>query len=172
VAGLSITNVTTAHYVLALRCDLGRDFDDLDEVESVAPSVDSGELLELAAAIKTVVENRDGVALPDESQTRSSWPTALRTAARRSSRTSRRAARHAGDDGRRRMSQRREREPSSIRAARRVCTSMRSADVTLALGRWWRRVDEQRRRRSQPSAPGMSTRPGKISVPLPSADTK
>jgi hypothetical protein len=65
VAGLSVTNVTTAHYVLALRSTSDGEFDDLDEVENVAASVDSGELLELAAAIKTVVENRDGVTLPD-----------------------------------------------------------------------------------------------------------
>jgi len=66
VSGLSITNLTTAHYVLALRATADGDFDNLAEVESVAPSVDSGELLDLAAAIKTVVENRDGVVLPDE----------------------------------------------------------------------------------------------------------
>jgi hypothetical protein len=62
----SITNVTTAHYVLALSATSDGDFDSMDEVESVAPSVDSADLLELSAAIKLVVEARDGVVLPAE----------------------------------------------------------------------------------------------------------
>ncbi len=66
VTGLSITNVTTAHYVLALRSTSDGDFDNIGEVEDAAASVDSGELLELSAAVKTVVENRDGVTLPDQ----------------------------------------------------------------------------------------------------------
>ena len=66
VAGLSITNVTTAHYALALAATADGDFDSVAELEAVAPSVDSADLLQLAAAIKMVVEARDGVVLPSE----------------------------------------------------------------------------------------------------------
>jgi hypothetical protein len=66
VSGISITNVTTAHHVLALRATADGSIDDLDELAEAAAGVDTAELLELAGAIKVVVENRDGVVLPAE----------------------------------------------------------------------------------------------------------
>jgi hypothetical protein len=65
VSGVSITNVTTAHAVLAARATADGSIDSMAELETVAPSVDSAELLQLAAAIKVIVESRDGVTLPN-----------------------------------------------------------------------------------------------------------
>jgi hypothetical protein len=64
VSGVSITNLTTAHAVLVARATSDGSIDSMDELATVAPSVDSAELLQLAAAIKVVVENRAGVTLP------------------------------------------------------------------------------------------------------------
>jgi hypothetical protein len=64
VSGLTITNLTTAHYVLATRATADGSIDDLDELADVVAGVDAMELFELAAAIKVVVEGMDGVALP------------------------------------------------------------------------------------------------------------
>jgi hypothetical protein len=66
VTGMSITNVTTAHYVLAVRATADGSIDDADELADAVAGVDATELVELAAAIKVVVENRDGVAMPAE----------------------------------------------------------------------------------------------------------
>ncbi len=66
VADKDITNVTTAHYVLATRAAADGSIDDADELTDTAASVDANAVLELSAAIKLVVENIEGVALPAE----------------------------------------------------------------------------------------------------------
>lgn len=59
-----ITNVTTAHYVLAREATDDRSIDDLEELDQAAEVVDAEAVLELSAAIKLVVENLSGVTLP------------------------------------------------------------------------------------------------------------
>lgn len=61
-----ITNVTTAHYVLARDATDDGVIDDRDELDEMAERVDTAAVLELSAAIKLVVENLDGVTLPPE----------------------------------------------------------------------------------------------------------
>lgn len=61
-----ITNVTTAHYVLAVEASDDGSIDDLEELDETAERVDVHAVLELSAAIKLVVENIDGVTLPAE----------------------------------------------------------------------------------------------------------
>ncbi|MEO1574884.1 MAG: hypothetical protein AAFU65_07980 [Pseudomonadota bacterium] len=61
-----ITNVTTAKFVLARNAtDDGR-FDSFDDFASATHGVDAGELLDVSAAIKAVVESIDGVILPSD----------------------------------------------------------------------------------------------------------
>ncbi|NND59377.1 MAG: carboxypeptidase regulatory-like domain-containing protein, partial [Gammaproteobacteria bacterium] len=65
VADTDITNVTTAHYLLATNASDDGSIDDADELDEVAGRIDPAAVLQLSAAIKLVVENIEGVALPD-----------------------------------------------------------------------------------------------------------
>lgn len=61
-----ITNVTTAKYVLAQGATQDGRFDSFDEFSAATLGVDANELLNVAAAIKAVVEAIDGVVLPSD----------------------------------------------------------------------------------------------------------
>jgi hypothetical protein len=62
----NITNVTTAQQLLAEALAVDGSIDDLAELQALAEQVDPAELLELAAAIKVVIDNVQGVVLPQE----------------------------------------------------------------------------------------------------------
>ncbi|NNF62119.1 MAG: hypothetical protein HKN06_12445 [Gammaproteobacteria bacterium] len=66
VADKDITNVTTAHYILATRATSDQSIDDADELTDSSALVSAGAALELSAAIKLVVESIAGVTLPPE----------------------------------------------------------------------------------------------------------
>ncbi len=59
-----ITNVTTAQKVLGERIAADGSIDSFDEFTEIADQIDADELLELAAALKVVIENIDGNTLP------------------------------------------------------------------------------------------------------------
>lgn len=62
----NITNVTTAQLLLARKLAADGSIDSLDELEEIAAQIDPDELLQLAAAIKVVVDSIQGVVLPAE----------------------------------------------------------------------------------------------------------
>ncbi|MFK8016963.1 MAG: hypothetical protein AB8G17_16160 [Gammaproteobacteria bacterium] len=64
VAGVKITNVTTALQVLAERLASDGSIDSYSEYTQLAEAVSGEELFELAAALKVVIENIDGSVLP------------------------------------------------------------------------------------------------------------
>lgn len=64
VSDIDVTNVTTAHFVLATNASDDGSIDNAAELEEMADRVDPGAVLQLAAAIKLVVENIQGVVLP------------------------------------------------------------------------------------------------------------
>lgn len=68
VADINVTNVTTAQAVLATRLTDDGSIDSAEELTDAVSRVDTEGLLELSAAIKVVVENIDGVALPTDAQ--------------------------------------------------------------------------------------------------------
>jgi len=59
-----ITNVTTAHYLLALRNSEDGSIDSAEELRGLSAQLDNQELLEVAGAIKVVSENLENVSLP------------------------------------------------------------------------------------------------------------
>ncbi|MEM7082060.1 MAG: hypothetical protein AAF465_04960 [Pseudomonadota bacterium] len=64
VNSVKITNITTAKQVLTERLALDGNVESFDEFVSLSSQVDATELLELASAIKIVVENLGGNTLP------------------------------------------------------------------------------------------------------------
>ncbi|MEM7217393.1 MAG: carboxypeptidase-like regulatory domain-containing protein [Pseudomonadota bacterium] len=62
----NITNVTTAQYLLARDETADGSIDTIEELNGAAADVDPVEVLELAAAIKVIVDGIDGVTLPDD----------------------------------------------------------------------------------------------------------
>jgi len=62
----NITNVTTAQQLLAEALATDGSIDSLAELQDLAEQVDPAALIELAAAIKVVIDNVQGVALPEE----------------------------------------------------------------------------------------------------------
>jgi len=62
----NITNVTTAQQLLAEALATDGSIDDLAELRELAEQVDPQELIELAAAIKVVIDSVQGVVLPEE----------------------------------------------------------------------------------------------------------
>ena len=62
----NITNVTTAQQLLAEALAADGSIDDLAELQELAEQVDPQELIELAAAIKVVIDSVQGVVLPEE----------------------------------------------------------------------------------------------------------
>lgn len=62
----NITNITTAQQLLAESLAADGSIDDLAELQALAEQVDPDELLELAAAIKVVVDGLQGTVLPEE----------------------------------------------------------------------------------------------------------
>jgi len=62
---VNITNITTAQFLLAQELAADGSIDDLDELQTISEQIDPAELLELAAAIKLVIDSVAGVALPD-----------------------------------------------------------------------------------------------------------
>jgi len=62
----NITNVTTAQQLLAEALATDGSIDDLAELQALAEQVDPAELIELAAAIKVVIDSVQGVVLPEE----------------------------------------------------------------------------------------------------------
>jgi len=62
----NITNVTTAQQLLAEALAVDGSIDDLAELQELAEQVDPQELIELAAAIKVVIDSVQGVVLPEE----------------------------------------------------------------------------------------------------------
>jgi len=62
----NITNVTTAQQLLAEALATDGSIDDLAELQELAEQVDPEALIELAAAIKIVIDSVQGVALPEE----------------------------------------------------------------------------------------------------------
>jgi len=64
VNGVMITNVTTALQILAEQLAADGRIDSFGEYHDLAGQVDAGELFELAAALKVVIENIDGSVLP------------------------------------------------------------------------------------------------------------
>lgn len=68
VAGVNVTNVTTAQVVLAERLTDDGSIDSAEELVDAVSRVATEDLLELSAAIKLVVENIDGVVLPPDAE--------------------------------------------------------------------------------------------------------
>ena len=62
----NITNITTAQEVLATRLTDDGSIDSKEELVDAVSRVETDDLLEVSAAIKVVVDNVDGVALPDD----------------------------------------------------------------------------------------------------------
>lgn len=62
----NITNVTTAQFLLAVEQTVDGTIDDLAELTEASAAVDPNELLDVATAIKVVVDSVDGVILPAE----------------------------------------------------------------------------------------------------------
>ncbi|MEL7450327.1 MAG: Ig-like domain-containing protein [Pseudomonadota bacterium] len=62
---LNITNLTTAQFLLAQEEAADGSIDDIEELQDLAQQIDPQAMLEVAAAIKVVVDSVQGITLPD-----------------------------------------------------------------------------------------------------------